>query len=120
MNVTVGILNLKIIIKENITTTASAMSLDLLNEYKLDMLSLTITGSYYLISFVIPADDTPKAYLAYVLIIPISRIGVFFKILHNFIIIFGIMSSLLYLFNYLQTDNEKNIGLFNFVRLLLA
>lgn len=87
------ILNLTLIVKKNIIHRV-----DSLDDWSLDVHVNYVSGTNYLSDFLIPADTDPPSILAYVPMIPDSRIKFFLKSSYLFIVVlvstFGLLSSI--------------------------
>lgn len=122
------ILNLNVETK-NVNKEAP-VEFDFLEKWKLDNYGETILSSDYLDMFIIP---TGNEYLDVVALVPITSVpqtGFFFKMMFNFMVIFGTFSIFLCLFNYFKTletsdsqDKTSGFGslrVFDFVQLLFG
>lgn len=75
----------------------------------------------YLKHYLIPVlTRDPYNVVAFVPILPASRVDIFFKIMYNDIILFGIILIFLHAVYYFQSASGGKIKLYEFVRLFLA
>lgn len=110
------ILNLRIV-KKKFTGT---VLYDDMKKYNFDMDAFRVYNRNYTSSYLIPAvDQRANEVIAFVPIIPTSRIDLLFKIMYNLMMIFGMICIILYLLNHFQSV-IGSIEVFDVVRLLLS
>lgn len=112
------ILNLNIAIKNSNYSFGSRASDDFLQTWDLDVFPILMYDLNYLTCFLIPADDSPENIVAFVPIIPTSRIDIIFKILYYILVAFGIIFLFSYIFHYFQAL-FGNIKVFDLVNVFL-
>lgn len=115
---TARILNLRTV-KKNVNV-GYLFPQNYLKEWKLDMVAFRTFNKDYLTYFLIPAvDQRATETIAFVPILPTSRVDLLLKVLYNLSIIIVLVSIFLYLISYFRTAVES-IKVFDVVRLLLS
>lgn len=114
---TAEILNLNVVTINY--TIESSGSTNFLEEWNLDVDPEGAFGGDYSTSFLVPTDESPKKVVAFVPIIPTSKIDVFLKFLCNFAIILLITFTFLLAYNRFKTA-VGHIRVFDIIKVLLG
>lgn len=110
-------MNLSVVAKN--VKNCAPIRYNILEKWNLDFLPVPLINSDYSMHFLISTEKEYKNYIAFVPVIPISRVGIFIDNFLNVVIVFGIVSVCLYVLYHFKTT-FGSIRMFNSVRIFFG